>query len=163
MSRASEIEDDAGAADIPIYRMPGYLIRRMHQASQAVFDAEVAAAGFDLTPVQFAALTVIAARPGLDQATVANAIAFDRATTGGVIDRLEGKGLVRRIVAEGDRRARRLYVEPAGRATLATVTPIVERSQARLLAGLAQDEALTLLRLIGKVIASVESREPPRR
>ena len=40
------------------------------------------------------------ANPGIDQARLATAIAFDRATTGGVIDRLEAKGLVRREIVK---------------------------------------------------------------
>ena len=86
--------------------MPGHLIRRMQQASLAIFDTEMARAGCDLTSVQYAALVAIAAQPGLDQATLASVIAFDRVTTGGVIDRLEAKGDVRREMPSDDRRSR---------------------------------------------------------
>lgn len=140
---------------IAIYSMPGHLIRRMHQASQAIFDSAIAEAGFDLTPVQFAALTVIAARPGLDQATLASAIAFDRPTTGGVIDRLEAKGLVRREIAKGDRRSRRLHLQPAGRQVLEGATPVVEHVQESMLIGLSAAEQATLLRLLGKALKAV--------
>ncbi len=135
--------------------MPGNLIRRMHQASQAIFDAEVAAAGFDLTSVQFAALTVIAARPGLDQATLASAISFDRATTGGVIDRLEAKGLVRREIPKSDRRSRHLHVEPAGKVILEGVTPVVRRVQEMMMAGLSESERAKLLHLLSKALNAV--------
>ena len=50
------------------------------------------AAGFVLTSVQFAALDAIAQQPAIDQATLAATISFDRATIGGVIERLESKG-----------------------------------------------------------------------
>jgi hypothetical protein len=43
--------------------MPGHLARRFQQIAVAVFLAEVEAAGFDLTPVQYAALAAIAAPP----------------------------------------------------------------------------------------------------
>ena len=126
--------------------MPGHLIRRMHQASTAIFDAEIRKQGYDLTPVQFAALTFIDARPGLDQATLASAIAYDRVTIGGVIDRLEQKGLVRREIAKGDRRSRRLHLEPAGKMVLAGATPIVRQVQYSMLKGLSETEGATLLR-----------------
>ena len=151
-SRATDAALD-GADEI--YTMPGHLIRRMHQAAQAIFDSEIAAAGFDLTSVQYAALTVIAARPGLDQATLATAIAYDRATTGGVIDRLEAKRLVRREVSRADRRLRHLYVEPAGKRTLEGVTPIARRVQELMLGGLNATERAALLRLLGKALAAV--------
>jgi DNA-binding MarR family transcriptional regulator len=147
--------DIDGETPLEFYGMPGHLIRRMHQASQAIFDRAMAEAGFDLTSVQFAALSTIAARPGLDQATLAAAIAFDRPTTGGVIDRLEAKGLVRRKVSAGDRRARELYAEPKGETVLSAVRPIVRKVQKRMLHGLTAQEQATLLRLLAKALDEV--------
>lgn len=150
---ATRVEADI-AGELDIFVMPGHLIRRMHQVSQAVFDAEVAAAGFDLTSVQFAALRVIAARPGLDQATLAGSIAFDRATTGGVIDRLETKGLVRREVSKVDRRARHLYPSARGCEVLDGVRPAVLKAQDAMLVGLSAAERATLLRLLAKALSA---------
>ncbi len=132
--------------------MPGYLIRRLHQNSQAVFDAQMAAAGFDLTPLQYAALRVVADHPGLDQASLASIIAFDRATVGGVVDRLEAKGLLRREIRRTDRRARYLHVEPAGLARLDAVTPLVRGVQDKTLAALDANERATLVALISKAL-----------
>lgn len=142
--------------------MPGHLVRRLHQASTAIFDIETSRQGFDLTSVQFAALAVIDARPGLDQATLAGAIAFDRVTIGGVIDRLEAKGLVRREIAKGDRRSRRLHLEPAGKQVLDGVVPHVRRVQELLLKGLSAKEQEILLRLMRKTLNAVAdvSRTP---
>ena len=157
MKRADEHHrpDPKAAERVEMHGMPGHLIRRMHQASQAIFDIEIAKAGYDLTSVQFAALSVIATNPGLDQATVASSIAFDRVTTGGVIDRLETKGLVRREIAKGDRRSRRLHLEPAGVVVLEGVTPVVQRVQEAMLAGLSQKDRSTLLRLLTKALQAV--------
>ena len=138
-----------------IFIMPGHLIRRMHQASQAIFDTTVTAAGYDLTSVQFAALDIIAKSPGLDQATLAATISFDRATTGGVIDRLEAKGLVRREIAEDDRRARRLFIETAGLRVLAGVHPVVAKVQKAMLQGLSAREAESLVALLAKALDAV--------
>jgi MarR family transcriptional regulator, temperature-dependent positive regulator of motility len=137
---------------VDLNSMPGHLIRRLHQASQAMFDAEVVAAKIDLTSVQFAALTMIAANPGIDQARLATAIAFDRATTGGVIDRLEAKGFVRREIVKTDRRARRLHLEAAGKSTLRAATPIVRHAQMLMLKSLSDKEQATLLRLMAKAV-----------
>ena len=155
MPSRSVVRDETHfVADEPaeLYRMPGHLIRRLHQASQAIFDAEVAAAAVDLTSVQFAALTMIAANPGIDQARLAAAIAFDRATTGGVIDRLEAKGFVRREIVKTDRRARRLHLETAGKATLRAATPIVRHAQTLMLKSLSDKERATFLKLLAKVV-----------
>ena len=85
----------------------------------------------------------------------ATAIAFDRATTGGVIDRLESKGLVRREVDRADRRARRLYIEKAGEEVFRTVTPFVRDVQDRMLQGLSAAERKSLLGLLEKALEAV--------
>lgn len=159
--RASQVREADEEPALEIHDMPGHLIRRMHQASQAIFDREIAAAGFDLTSVQFAALSAIAARPGLDQASLASTIAFDRPTTGGVIDRLEAKGFVRRIVSKEDRRARQLYLEPKGLAVLERARPIVRKIQVQMLRGLTAQERTTFLKLISKAILAVGETSRP--
>src|SRR5215469_3786880 len=76
--------------------MPGHLARRFQQIAVAVFLAEVENTGFDLTPVQYAALAAVSTNPGIDQITLAGLIAYDRTTITGVVDRLAQKGLVAR-------------------------------------------------------------------
>jgi MarR family transcriptional regulator, temperature-dependent positive regulator of motility len=132
--------------------MAGHLIRRLHQQSTQVFQAQTQAAGFDMTSVQFAALDAVAQQPGIDQATLAATISFDRATIGGVIDRLEGKGLVERVVSEQDRRARRLNLTPAGEQLLAACRPVVEALQADILAALSPAERASFLALAHKAL-----------
>ncbi len=157
MAQSTESHKATAQAQVPleIFDMPGHLLRRMHQASVAIFDTEIKTAGFDLTPIQYAALTTIDALPGLDQATLASWIAYDRVTIGGVIDRLEAKGFVRREIAKGDRRSRRLHLQPAGLKVLAMTTPIVRRVQSAMLAGLSDKDQASLLRLLRKALATV--------
>lgn len=131
--------------------MAGHLIRRMHQQSTQVFAQRTQAAGFDLTAVQFAALDAIHAHPATDQASVAEAIAYDRATIGGVIDRLEHKGWVRRVVNERDRRARELSLTPEGERTHAALLPVVQALQDDILGPLNDVERAHLLRLARKM------------
>lgn len=143
---------------------PGHLARRFQQIAVAVFHAEVENAGYDLTPVQYAALAAIDAHSGMDQATLAGAIAFDRATIGGVVDRLVQKGLVMRKASERDRRAHALAVTEAGRRTLRGIEPAVEAAQRSMLRGLTAGEAKELMRLLDKAIAAGNdlSRAPLR-
>lgn len=136
---------------LPIHTMPGYLIRRAHQISTARFAARLADAGSDLTPVQFGALTAIRHQPGLDQATLAEAIAYDRVTIGGVLDRLQAKGLILRSISKSDRRARCLDITPAGAALLDQLRPVIEAVQAEILSGLNDDEREVFVTLLKKV------------
>lgn len=143
---------------------PGHLVRRFQQIAVAIFHAEVEEAGYDLTPVQYAALSTVRAQPGLDQATLAGLIAYDRTTITGVVDRLEQKGLVVRQANSRDRRARLLQVTEAGRQVLRGIEPAVEAAQQIMLRGLTTDEAGEFLRLLRKAIAAGNdlSRAPLR-
>ena len=131
--------------------MPGHLIRRAHQVSTAIFAQEMVRQGIDLTPVQFAALSTIAGEPGLDQASVAARAAVDRATIGGVIDRLVDKGLVARQVSQTDRRARVLRLTDSGADVLARVQGAVAAVQDTLCAGLSETERATLATLLHRI------------
>ena len=119
-----------------INEMPGHLARRFQQIAVAVFLAEVDKAGSDLTPVQYAALSAVQANPGIDQATLAGLIAFDRTTITGVVDRLVLKGHMMRQESSRDRRARELTITAAGRRTLRAATPAVEAAQRLMLRGM---------------------------
>ncbi len=132
--------------------MAGHLIRRLHQQSTQVFMQRTQAAGFDLTPVQFAALDAIRSHPGTDQARVAELIAYDRATIGGVIDRLEQKGWVRRVVSERDRRARELSLTAEGARILAALLPVVRALQDEILQPLSAAERARFLALARRVV-----------
>jgi DNA-binding MarR family transcriptional regulator len=133
-------------------RDAGHLIRRLHQKSMQVFQSQTQTAGFDLTSVQFAALDCVAQRPGIDQASLAATIGFDRATIGGVIDRLERKGLVQRVVSAQDRRARLLTLTQEGEQLLAVCSPVVKALQADILALLTHGERKVFLALAHKAL-----------
>ncbi|WEX10881.1 MarR family transcriptional regulator [Chelativorans sp. AA-79] len=145
--------------------MPGHMIRRFQQIAVAVFQSELGAVGSDLTPVQYAALRTIDERPGLDQASLAALIAYDRATIGGVVERLVSKGLIAREVSARDRRARVLTIAPKGRDLLDAVEPSVQRAQAAMLDGLDEAEAVEFMRLLRKAVeaGNESSRAPLRR
>ena len=134
--------------------MAGHLIRRLHQLSTQVFVQRTQAAGFDLTPIQFAALDAIHNHPGTDQATVAELIAYDRATIGGVIERLEQKGWVDRVVSERDRRARVLSLTAEGERILQALVPVVRNLQDEILQALGEADRARFLRLARQAVGS---------
>ncbi len=106
----------------------------------SVFGEELVAAGADITPVQYAALVMVECMPGMDQAALASQIAYDRATLGGVIDRLEKKGLLSRRKHPTDRRAYALYIEPAGSEMLKAAEKRNARARDRILSGIPEEE-----------------------
>jgi MarR family transcriptional regulator, temperature-dependent positive regulator of motility len=132
--------------------MVGHLIRRLHQLSTQIFIQRTQAAGFDLTPVQFAALDAIHAQPAMDQARVAEMIAYDRATMGGVVERLEQKGWIRRVVSERDRRARELSLTAEGERVRSVLLPIVQDLQGEILQSLSGADRARFLKLARQAV-----------
>lgn len=132
--------------------MAGHLIRRLQQHATQLFAQRTQAAGFDLTPVQFAALDAIRAHPAIDQARLAEMIAYDRATIGGVIERLEHKGWILRVVSERDRRARELSLTPEGKRILAALLPIVRDVQEDILEPLSNADRIRFLKLVRQIV-----------
>jgi DNA-binding MarR family transcriptional regulator len=140
------------------YDMPGHLIRRAQQISTALFAEECA--GFDLTAVQFAALAAIKANPEVDATRLSALIAFDRSTIGGVLERLEAKGWVRRSPSRADKRVKLLRLTLDGERLLRRVEPAVRRVQQRLLEPLAPADRATMLRLLAQ-LATVHNDVTP--
>lgn len=139
------------ADGLAIHHMPGHHIRRLQQVATNLFAKELAA--LDITPPQYAALVALAGAGPLVQSELAELIGCDRATTGGVVDRLEAKGWAVREQDPADRRVRRLSLSAAGAAALARATPGVEAVQAALVAPLSAAERVDFARLCRKILA----------
>jgi DNA-binding MarR family transcriptional regulator len=145
------------AKTLEIHSMPGLLVRRLHQQSVSLFVEETSRRGYDLTPVQFAVLNAIEASPGLDQATLASTIAYDRVTIGGVVDRLVQKQWISRRVSARDKRARELHLTEAGRQTLTTLRPVIRAMQTKLLERLDTRERELFVGLLRKATGEISS------
>jgi DNA-binding MarR family transcriptional regulator len=139
-------------ANLQVLNMAGHLIRRLHQQSTQLFSQRTLAAGFEVTPVQFSAMDAIHAEPGIDQAKVAERIGYDRATIGGVIDRLEKRGWVLRIVSSKDRRSRELRLSKAGEQALQQLMVIVKELQKDILHPLSEAEQSFFMHLARRAI-----------
>ncbi|MBV7410633.1 MarR family transcriptional regulator [Maritimibacter sp. DP1N21-5] len=140
--------------------MPGHLIRRMNQLSTALFRERMSASGLDLTPVQFAVMSVLDEAGETDQAKLAARVAYDKVTIGGVVDRLVAKGMVDRRPSRTDRRAKALRLTQNGIVLLDRARPTVRDMQDELLARLSPDEAATLSALLAKATGASETRLP---
>ena len=130
--------------------LPGHFARRLQQLAVALFNEEVAELG--LTPVQYVSLHTICKQPGIDQKTLAQTISYDPATIGGVIDRLESRGLVVRNMSPQDRRVRMISPTAEGLQILRKVVPSMLRAQDRLLEPLAASERKEFMRMMGVLI-----------
>lgn len=143
-----------------LYRRPGFLVRRAHQIASGVFEDECGALG--LTQAQHGALAIVARAPQLDQSGLAQALGFDRATTGEILHGLERRALIRRSPSKADARKRVIELTAEGRAMLRRAGACLERAQARLLAALPPGERAQLIDLLEKLCDAfnAEARAP---
>ena len=142
------------SASYDVAQAPGHLIRRAQQIAVSEFAREMTA--FDITPVQFALLNAMIESPGLDQITLANGVAFDPATSGSVIGRLEAKGWVRREPDQQDRRRKLLYATPEAEQAVARMKDAVDRVQLSILAPLKGKDREVFVRLLAQLVAGHE-------
>jgi DNA-binding MarR family transcriptional regulator len=129
---------------------PGHLIRRLQQISFAIFMEQ--ARPFEITPVQYAAISAVNRHPGIDQTALCNIIAFDRSTIGDVVSRLERKGLIKRIDGSADRRTKSLFITPPGRRLIRDIEPAVSSTQRLILAPLKPGERSAFMRMLMQLV-----------
>jgi DNA-binding MarR family transcriptional regulator len=135
---------------IDLQATPGHLIRRAQQIAVSIFAEQLSSA--DITPVQFAILNALLGSPGIDQVSLAKRVAFDPATSGSVIGRLEAKGWVARKADPNDRRRKLLVVTRAGVQALGLVQADVARIQEKILSPLSPQEQSQFVRLLSRLV-----------
>lgn len=135
---------------------PGHLIRRAQQIAVAIFAEQLAAS--DITPVQFAILNALRDTPDIDQVTLAKHVAFDPATSGSVIGRLEAKGWIARQPHATDRRRKLLVVTPHGLQALSNMQSAVAAVQMQILSPLSSVEQTQFVGLLAKLVAGHEAQ-----
>jgi MarR family transcriptional regulator, lower aerobic nicotinate degradation pathway regulator len=130
---------------------PGYLIRRAHQTSMAIFAEELGA--FEVTSLQFAIMQALVDEPGADQITVAQRVALDAATSGSVILRLEERGWLRREPSPTDKRRKLLWLTSEGEKMAMEMKKPAKKVQQRLLNAFTETEREQLVALLKRISA----------
>ena len=129
--------------------LPELLGYRLRLAQQAAFR-DFAASVQGLSPGRVGLLILIDANPGVTQSRLAEAVRRDRSTMVGVIDLLEGRGLVERRRGD-DRRTNGLWLTRSGRQLLAKALRRIAEHERRIASRLSPAERRRLLQLLGKI------------
>jgi DNA-binding MarR family transcriptional regulator len=145
-----EFEAENLAFERDLAERPGFLIRRLHQIHLALFAEECT--GFDVTPVQYGILSVVARRAGMDQSQISEEAGVDRATLASVVARLEAAGLLKRITSRLDRRQKLLSLTTLGRLILSRMQEPVARAHARTIAALSAPEQEIFMSLLATLV-----------
>jgi DNA-binding MarR family transcriptional regulator len=136
---------DALAVPAELLAAPGYLVRRLYQAYLAVWVRKVDAT---LTGPQFALLTAVNATPGMDQRSLAAAVALDSSTMTDVARRLEDQGLIARRPAASDARRKLLCLTDKGAEVLAAANRRARELDELLLEPYATEQRAEIMRLL---------------
>lgn len=139
-----------------LYQRPGFLLRRAHQISAAVFER--ACADLGLTPAQFGVLSVLAEQPGIDQSSLARALAFDKVTVLRVLQGLERRGLCTRQAVAGNRRRMAVSLSAAGELLLRQARKPVKDSYETLMSPFSEAERAQFVGLLHTFIGSLEEQ-----
>lgn len=135
---------------MPLWRRPGYLVRRLNQIHYAIFFEECAE--FDITPVQYGILTTLSLKPGAEQNSIACDVGIDRTNVADVLSRLARRGLVRRQRGALDRRTFVTWLTPEGERLTKAMLGAMRRAQDRLLAPLDAAERENFMALLLRLI-----------
>jgi DNA-binding MarR family transcriptional regulator len=134
----------------PLFRRPGFLIRRMHQIHGFLFAEETG--DFDITPVQYSLLTALVAFGELDQNTLAVQVGLERSSVAEVIPRLQARGLVDRTQASHDKRLRLVKLTLKGRRLVAKMSAAVQRAHDRTIDHLSPEERDLFMLMMIKLV-----------
>lgn len=126
----------------------GYLLRRASQRHAALFQEAIP---HGLTPTQFAALVRLAEVGPCSQNQLGRLASMDVATIKGVVERLKDKGLVELRHDPEDRRRTRVSLSPDAETLVPDLHRVGHEISDSTLAPLSEDEARTLLALLGKL------------
>jgi len=146
-----------------LYRRPGHLFRRCHQISTGMFLERCK--GFKIRPLQYAVLEALHEQGPAQQIALSGMLALDRTTIGLTVDKLEARGLVKRVDDPADRRINVVMITDAGLKLLGQIEPIVARMQEELLAPLSKADREQLIDILNRLAEehNEASRAPLRR
>jgi DNA-binding MarR family transcriptional regulator len=105
------------------------------------------AAEFDLSPVQCHVLHMIEPERPLPMGRLAETLSCDASNVTGLVDRLEGRGLVQRRPSDDDRRVKVVRLTPAGSRVRAQVLRRIT-GQSLPLSRLSRDQQRTLVKIL---------------
>ena len=128
------------------------LINRVRVEIIDAMDRELAA--FDISAPQLFVLSSVANREADSAAGLCKTISYDPGAMTRMIDRLQQKGLVRRVPHPEDRRAMNLELTVAGKALYPQLVAAKDRVQAQFLRGFSAEDAEVLQTLLRRMLAN---------
>ena len=127
----------------------GFHIRLAHVAGYRHFMETFS--DLDLTQKQVSVLWLVSDNPGVAQTDLAQRLRMDRATTMGIINRLQARGFLRRGPSPQDRRRKTLYLTEKGDQVLSHAREAIWEHEKWLTSRFTKKEVQTLMSLLDRI------------
>jgi DNA-binding MarR family transcriptional regulator len=142
--------DDTAAVELGgLSDLLGFVLRRAQGMVLADFHRRMQAE--DIRAVQFSVLEVLKHNPGLRQTRVSSALGIKTTNFVPLLDALERRGLAERRPIAGDRRAKGLFLTPAGVETLERLERIATEHEAHFTTRIGATGKAELLGLLSRL------------
>ena len=112
----------------------GFLIHDVSRLRRSAFDRCLKP--MNVTRSQWWVLAYLSREDGMTQSRLAEELDLGKVAVGGLIDRLEKTGLLRREADASDRRVNRVFLEPKSKVLIARMRKLSHRMNGQILAGL---------------------------
>jgi len=116
----------------------GFLIHDVSRLRRSAFDRCLKP--LNVTRSQWWVLAYLSREDGMTQTLLAEELDLGKVAIGGLIDRLEKAGLVRREADANDRRVNRIFLEPKSKQLIARMRKVSHRMNEQILSGLPDEK-----------------------
>jgi len=139
----------------------GFLIHDVSRLRRSAFDRCLKP--LNVTRSQWWVLAYLSRRDGMTQSQLAEELDLGKVAIGGLIDRLEKSGLVRREADANDRRVNRLFLEPKSKQLITKLRKASHQMNEIILHGIAESaletSALTLKSMKHNLLEYLDSND----
>ena len=115
----------------------GFLIHDVSRLRRSAFDRCLKP--LNVTRSQWWVLAYLSREDGMTQSRLAEELDLGKVAVGGLIDRLEKSGLLRREADASDRRVNHVFLEPKSKQLIAKMRKVSHRMNTQILDGLPDD------------------------
>lgn len=105
----------------------------------------------DITPVQYSVLKCLWVKDFQAPSQISQTLSLDSSSLTGLLDRMESKGLLRRIPDSEDRRAIQVILTPQGKALEQPTEKLIEEANVEVLQCLTEKEKMQLFNSLNKI------------
>ena len=144
-----------------LQKVLGYQLAQAVLVTDAIFFEQVGKP-FNLRPVEYTVLTLIAENPGGSLVRLARALSVTPPNISTMVDRLEAKGLVRRVRSSEDRRVVNLELTDEGRVAAKQIPATLCRVQNAHMKGFTHEEWETLKGLLRRILVNAQEIQAER-